>query len=1017
MVSKINTVLESWYILESIQPKELPKLGGSLEGKLFLHQEKVPKIAPIELSEKPWKKHVLNDDKKNSIQFQYYMNCYEQWQLTEKVRAIFNSDEEIHVKDTSLKYSYTFSVNYEGKYIEGSLFIPFVQYLLKALENGSNYDKNLEQYEVVCRKMEEEAIAIFTDGVSEEKIHDIQHQYNQYFRKPFEYSYHQLQITVLNKNNKNKNEQMTRNSFFIEDIERVLQNGVNATLKDFIVGSEKQIDIDNNRALIEQILQPKNLPLGRWPSPVAHRLSLMQQVAVNRIINGDERLHSVNGPPGTGKTTLLKDVFADIVVQRAVEMTAFSDPTTAFRKIGIFELNGFKNKVYEMNENLKSYSIVVASSNNGAVENISKDLPKRKEIVKPEKNDAGIIKPGIKNEYDQKIAEYLEELDYYPSTAKKLINYADETWGLFSGIFGKSKNIDNFIWGLLKDDGDLSFVKQLQRDNEMLSTDDWQKAVEEFNTLLRSIEQKKDDLQKYIELDRELQKLEEEFKTLEQDQSRITINLSLLQVQQEEIAGELNSLKKPNFFFRILGTKNQNEKNLRQQQKQIEQDLIESERIALKISKYQGLLKDQKENILQASEKFKAEYSQEELELSTDEYWEFSNNDYRQQKVIWQTDKLNYERGLLFLKAMKIHKLFLIKNHQIVSSSLRLFANRKALNLNSSEHRKYLKNFWHVIHLVTPLISTTFASFANMYKGIEQDFISHLFIDEAGQASPQLAVGALWRSKKAVIVGDPIQIEPVVTVDETLLMDIRKCFALEQHYIGYTASVQSIADIANPYGTFKDEDRSQWIGIPLWVHRRCLNPMFSIANDIAYDNKMVLADTDKVGYSGWIDCVGKVSTAQYVKKQGEYVAQVIFDKYTERNGLPNLFVITPFTAVKDGLKKAIHLKLKPLQVPNLSEWLDEAVGTVHTFQGKEADIVYFVTGTDEQTEGAANWTCSKPNLLNVAATRAKKEFYVIGDLKRFSKKNYYDKIVHYMDLYKKNDPFESENTMIEKSLN
>ena len=43
-------------------------------------------------------------------------------------------------------------------------------------------------------------------------------------------------------------------------------------------------------------------------------------------------LFSVNGPPGTGKTTLLRDIVAEVVVNRAIVMSAFDKPADAFTK-------------------------------------------------------------------------------------------------------------------------------------------------------------------------------------------------------------------------------------------------------------------------------------------------------------------------------------------------------------------------------------------------------------------------------------------------------------------------------------------------------------------------------------------------------------------------------------------------------------------------------------------------------------------------------------------------------------
>jgi ABC-type transport system involved in cytochrome c biogenesis ATPase subunit len=53
---------------------------------------------------------------------------------------------------------------------------------------------------------------------------------------------------------------------------------------------------------------------------------------VNLAVSDDlgTELFPVNGPPGTGKTTLLRDVVATLVVRRAKAMCTFDDPQEAF---------------------------------------------------------------------------------------------------------------------------------------------------------------------------------------------------------------------------------------------------------------------------------------------------------------------------------------------------------------------------------------------------------------------------------------------------------------------------------------------------------------------------------------------------------------------------------------------------------------------------------------------------------------------------------------------------------------
>ena len=53
-----------------------------------------------------------------------------------------------------------------------------------------------------------------------------------------------------------------------------------------------------------------------------------------------------------------------------------------------------------------------------------------------------------------------------------------------------------------------------------------------------------------------------------------------------------------------------------------------------------------------------------------------------------------------------------------------------------------------------------------------------------------------------------------------------------------------------------------------------------------------------------------------------------------------------------------------------------------------------VLGCDEKSRGAASWAVGtdNPNIMNVAATRAKEEFYIIGDRKLYNSIN--SEVIH-----------------------
>ena len=844
-----------------------------------------------------------------------------------------------------------------------------------------------------------------------------------------------------------------------------------------LLGGEDNDDLTARADFFSEVLGAGTTPIGRWPSK--YSLSLMQQVAVNLAVGRGSSTRkypandvmSVNGPPGTGKTTLLKDIVAANVVEKARLLCGYDKPDDAFEEVELskdylkYAENPYRFKKGRTGDAINGLSILVCSTNNAAVENIAKELPDGKAFLEgiDESEKKEFLESDLSNIVWGKTSEQKTVEDFYFSSAlvdnEGNLRDPGHPGLMIAACLGNRRNINSFRNCEL---ASLQFKAQVGKGKR------FSKAKKLFLAQYKKVSDRFNRMEEQAARERELLKLQAQLSQLnyecQEDERKIVEELTIETVclphpfeggAVGDVRKYLDDIAKDTADYEAI--RNRLETELRDaeekasglfgwiyrgrlsdglekldsfmQQTKSEQKLVEL-RTGFE-GKYKELENEKKKLVsLQAKIKgledvVKGTKSVETIDERFVESISKGDNESRKSAHLYNPsdeDELKKDRNLLFLYALQVTREFILESKCMWNNItfLRTYwgakdkgadsGKKELIEFTQADRRKMAPALFQALGLLTPVISSTFASIGRMFEDIQigkDPLFGLLIIDEAGQAVPYAALGALARSRRTMIVGDPSQIEPVITGDvKELRATLGKKVLLP--FKGDVASVQRLADAVNPYGHLRSNgEDDQWIGCPLVVHRRCISPMFDISNEISYQGSMLnetanpkkdFADSFYLKSSQWINVAGfeRGNRDHYVDAQGDRVYEIVKDAFRktaaatkkkadgsgelEERAIPSLYIISPFKTVVSGLKNRL-LEETPEGIAECA-WRAFAkfnIGTVHTFQGKEAHQVIFVLGCDTRRgcEGAIKFV--NPNIVNVAASRAKYRLYVIAD--------------------------------------
>ena len=354
--------------------------------------------------------------------------------------------------------------------------------------------------------------------------------------------------------------------------------------------------------------------------------------------------------------------------------------------------------------------------------------------------------------------------------------------------------------------------------------------------------------------------------------------------------------------------------------------------------------------------------------------------------------KMNYD---FYISSLKFMNQEILRNKKEVIKAVKYFVadnQYKYIIDNYGYEKRNHEKFLRFLSMAYPVSTSTLAAVSGVLSTIKVNTPFNLVLaDEAGMIASHSIVETLNRGKRAIIVGDPKQLSPIVSIQDIFLSELRGSVS-ENFWNTYSPSITSA--FHRSAGTVVGGYRATGRGIVLDEHRRCAPKIANLFIDIGeYEDLKICT---KIQESGPLKKIGDNLFFFHTKNNDTTSYKKI--NFAEINKIEAILnrlesigynlkyevgIVTPYLDQERELIKRFAYRLGQNDYSKESK-----IGTVHKFQGVEYKVIIF-SSVISRDHDSLSFINIDPSMINVGVSRAIEVFITVGDYDKLTKDSSY----------------------------